>query len=71
MQAWLWIGVACLFDYLRNSLIGPFFIIDFRGSAESNKGMNKQSNKGMNNRRVQNEHESVQEFFDELWHLGK
>jgi len=39
MQAWLWIGVAYFIDSLQNSRIGPFFIIDFRGSAASNKGM--------------------------------
>jgi len=39
MQAWLWIGVAYFIDSLQNSLIDPFFVIDFSDSAATNKGM--------------------------------
>jgi len=39
MQAWLLIGVTYSYRFLQNSLIGPFFVIDFSGNAASNKGM--------------------------------
>jgi len=39
-NAGLTVGCGLLYiDSLQNSLIGPFFVIDFSGSAASNKGM--------------------------------